>query len=399
MPYRFECDASPLTINQQLRIPGHISRRDTMETSSPPLTPIRNYISPIDSSPASSYREQLRRRTSSFSSTYDRSPTTPRRHRFSNASQLSHDLPTPGEEGSGGGMGNLADELDQLDDEGDYDEDTTEASLDRHRDAEKEPRDSGIDVTYSPARIASPAVRNCSRPMSALEKPPDQEPEEEKLSPDLEDTLHGIARMVAYTSGSEDPQIPRTIALLQDLGQQAGLETGVQRLVTSTNSLAAHLLAQGRSLQLLAASLYSPFAACAPTLDPEIVDETLPLIDALLLDLPRPDPAALQGMQKLERETTSVVQTLSQLTDTLQMGKQITSTAARHLRTTQNMVVDLRRERERADLARHELAKASAHERIKERRCAAQCREVMAGFEEVCEALRASLEEDGGGGW
>ncbi|KAK1053613.1 hypothetical protein LTR33_014351, partial [Friedmanniomyces endolithicus] len=192
-----------------------------METSSPPLTPIRNYVSPLETSPASSYREQLRRRTSSFSSSHDLSPVTPRRNRFSNASQLSHDLPTPGEEGAGG-LGNLADELDQLDDEEEYDGDTTEASLDRQIEGDKEPRDSGIDVTYN-SRKGSPLVRNFSRPLGAGGKPPDEEEEEqeEKLSPDLEDAMHSIARMVSYTSTSEDPLIPRTVALLQDLGKQA----------------------------------------------------------------------------------------------------------------------------------------------------------------------------------
>ncbi|KAK0342411.1 hypothetical protein LTR94_022367 [Friedmanniomyces endolithicus] len=347
-----------------------------METSSPPLTPIRNYVSPLETSPASSYREQLRRRTSSFSSSHDLSPVTPRRNRFSNASQLSHDLPTPGEEGAGG-LGNLADELDQLDDEEEYDGDTTEASLDRQIEGDKEPRDSGIDVTYN-SRKGSPLVRNFSRPLGAGGKPPDEEEEEqeEKLSPDLEDAMH--------------------IALLQDLGKQAGLEAGAQRLTTSTNSMAAYLTAQGKSLQALSTSLYSPFAAYASTLDPEAVDEVLPLIDSLLQDPPLPDPAPLQGMQKLDRETTNVIHTLSQLADTLQMGKQITNSAARHLRTTQNMVVELRRERERADLARHELAKGNVHERLRERRSAAQCSEVLAGFEDVCEALRASLEQDAG---
>ena len=324
-------------------------------------------------------------------------PITPRRHRFSNASQLSHDLPTPGDE-NGGGMGNLADELDQLDDGEEYDEDTTETSLDRHKESDKEPRDSGIDVTYSP-RKGSPIVRNFSRPMSAAGKPPDREEEqEEKLSSELEDAMHAIARMVSYTSTSEDPLIPRTVLLLQDLGNQAGLEAGAQRLTTSTNSMTAHLLVQAKSLQALSTSLYSPFAAYATYLDPEIVDETVPLIDALLHDIPLPDPAPLQGMQKLDRETNNVIHTLSQLTDTLQMGRQITNSAARHLRTTQTMVVELRRERERADLARHELAKGGVHEQIKARSCASECREVMRGFEEVCDALRASLEQDAGGG-
>lgn len=357
-------------------------------------------MSPIDTSPTSSYREQFRRRTSSFSSNHSiNSPVTPRtRNRFSNASQYSNDLPTSGGEG-GGGLGNLADELDQLDDEDEYEEDTTEHTMDDEGECEgegKEPRDSGIDVTYR-CRTTSPHVKNFSKPFSILEKPPDEakEEQEDKLSPELEDAMNSIARMTSYTSTSEDPLLPRTMALLQDLGNQATLEAGAQRLTTSTNSLASHLTVQSKSLQALASSLYSPFAFSRP-LDEEAVEEALPLIDSLLQDLPLPDTTPLQGIQRLDRETSSVIQTLSHLTDTIQMGKQITNSAARHLRTTQTMVADLRRERERADLARHELAKANVAERLKARRCAATCKDVMAGFEDFCDALRSSLEHDGG---
>jgi len=309
-------------------------------------------------------------------------------------------------------MGNLADELDQLDDDEDgYFEGESmmsamesEAGAQGHKgsDAEaegKEPRDSGIDVTYR-SRTGSPAVKNFSKPFALAGKPPDEQEEEEqedKLGPDLEDAMNSIARMTSSTTSTPDPLIPRTIALLQDLGNQALLETGAQRLTTSTNSMTSHLLAQSKSIQALAMSLYSPFTFSAP-LDPEIIEDTAPLVEALLKELPVPDTAALQGLQKLERETGNVIQTLSQLTDTIQMGKQITNTAARHLRTTQTMVADLRREREKADLARHELAKADVAEKLRERRCASECEEVVKGFEEFCDALRSSLEQDGGGG-
>ncbi|KAI7246272.1 hypothetical protein KC335_g19519, partial [Hortaea werneckii] len=251
-----------------------------METSSPPLTPIRDYVSPIETSPANSYHEQLRRRTSSFSSNHSRSPVA-RKHRFSNASSYSNDISTPGaEEDHGAGMGNmgggnLADELDQLDDEEFAEGDTT---LDESRHEEggeqkdgtgpssKEPRDSGIDVTYR-SRTNSPQVRNFSKPFALSQKPPDEQDEdreeeqEDKLSPELEDAMNDIARMTSYASSSEDPLIPRTIALLQDLANQAQLETGAQRLTTSTNSMTTHLTAQVKALQQLSTSLQSPFLA------------------------------------------------------------------------------------------------------------------------------------------
>lgn len=374
-------------------------------TTSPPVTPRRQHmVAPIDTtatSPTNSYREHLRRRTSSFSSNHDRSPATPQnRHRFSNASQLSGDFGTPVDEG-GGGLGNLADELDQLDDEDTFEEGETEGGIHcGNEEAEKDEasRDSGIDVSYRDSakkqQQQSPnSVRNFSKPFSGKEKPPDEEEEsEEKFSPELEDLMNTIARMTSYTSTSEDPLIPRTIGLLQDLGNQTNLEAAAQRLTTSTNSMTQHLTTQTKTLQTLAQSLYPMFAFSAP-LDPAIIEETLPLADALLKDIPHPDLVPVQKLQKHDRETVDVIQALSQITDTLQMGKQNTNAAARHLRTTQTMVLELRQEHEKAELARHELTKNDWDEKLKNRWCGAECKDIISGFEDRCNALRGSLEE------
>lgn len=364
----------------------------SMDGETPPLTPIRSYMSPIDTSPTNSYREHLRRRTSSFSSNHSRSPLTPRKHRFSDASHLSHD-------GDGGeGMvktGNLADELDQLDDDMEEDEEAMEGAATGHREGDNDTRDSGIDVTYS-SKKNSPHVPNFSKPFGGVAERADEGGKQDELSPELDEMMNSVARMASYASTSEDPLIPRTIASLQDLGNQSSLEASTQRFITSTNSISAHLVAQSKSFQNVSTALFSPFFSYTSWLDPQAIEEIIPLVDELLQSLPFPDPAPLQGMQKLERETSNMLQTLSHLTDTLQMGKQITSTAARHLRTTQTMVAELRRERERGELARHELMKNNAEESLKRRRYAGECRDVQDGFEMECERLRAGLLVEGG---
>lgn len=387
-------------------------------TKSPPLTPIRTYMSPIETStsPNSQYREQLRRRTSSFSSNNDRSPATPRnRHRFSNASQLSADFGMGGYEdgSSGSGMGNLADELDQLSDE-EYEEGVTEESGDGTENADADAgkdeasRDSGIDVSYanSSQSGSSNHVRNFSKPFGGnIDKPPDghhephpdREEESVKFSTDLEDLLTTIARMTSYTSTTEDPLIPRTIAQLQDLGNQTSLEAAAQRITTSTNSTTSHLNSQSKVLQTLAQSLYPIFAFSAP-LDPGVVEETLPLLEALQEHIPLPDLVPVQKMQRLDRETADVLQALSQITDTLQMGKQITTTAARNLRQTQTMVIELRREQESAELARHELVKSDWDEKLQSRWCGTECKDIISGFEDRCRILRGRLEKSVGAG-
>ena len=299
-------------------------------------------------------------------------------------------------------MGNLADELDQLDDE-DFEEEVSEAMVNGQAEDNKQPspidgaRDSGIDVSYSSKRSSprSPRIKNFSKPFCPIEKPPDEkeeEPQEDELSPELEDAMNSIARMTSYTSTSEDPLIPRIIGLLQDLGNQSILEASIQRLNTSISSMTSHMIVQTKTIQIFSTSLYSPFAFSA-YIDPELVNETTPLVDALLKELPLPDPVVLQGLQKLDRETSNVIHTLSQLTDTLQMGKQATNTASRHLRTTQTMVAELRREREGSEIAREELSRSDWNDRIRDRWCAGECRDVMAGFEQRCNDLRQTLVE------
>lgn len=298
-------------------------------------------------------------------------------------------------------MGNLADELDDLDDEGEYEEEVTEGQILNGQGDEPSPvdgaRDSGIDVSYSGSKKGSPrSTKNFSKPFCALNEDKaaeEEEQQEDKLSPELEDALSSIARMAStMPTNPDDPLIPRVIALLQDLGNQSALEAGAQRLTTSTNSLTSHLASQSKSVQTLATTLYSPIAFSGP-LDPQFIDDTLPLLAALLTNLPHPDPAPLTGLQKLSRETENVLQTLSQLADTLQMGKQTTNAAARHLRTTETMVAELRRERERAETARFELDHGPWDERARERWCKGQCDDVVAGFEARCEELRGQLVE------
>jgi len=78
-------------------------------------------------------------------------------------------------------MGNLADELDQLSDDEEYDEGVTEDVLDSadkqheaqgQEDTAEGARDSGIDVSYPSRRESPKHVRNFSKPFAQGEKPP-----------------------------------------------------------------------------------------------------------------------------------------------------------------------------------------------------------------------------------
>lgn len=307
------------------------------------------------------------------------------------------------------GIGNMsmADELDRRSDVG---HENTGHSEEQDRRISQDPaqpegaRDSGVDVEFK----SSPAIPKFSngpfrQSPKTQSRPPSSsysvngrpgsgaENAEEPFSLELEDAMSAIARLADPQHLQRSDTISRTLSAMQDLTPQANLETQTQRLVTNINSLTSNLLQQSRTLSSLSSSLFSPFAFTAP-LDALDIDDIIPDIIEVIESMPFPDPRALQGLAKLDRETTDLVQTLAGLTDTLQMGKQVTSSAARQLRTTETMVTGLRRERERADEARWIIEKEGWEGKLAQRWCASECKDVVGGFETVCEGLRQGLE-------
>ncbi|KAI9675121.1 MAG: hypothetical protein M1817_001529 [Caeruleum heppii] len=97
----------------------------------------------------------------------------------------------------------------------------------------------------------------------------------------------------------------------------------------------------------------------------------------------------------VSRTSTSTLTThLAALTDTLQILHQTHLLASRRLKASLSLVQDLRREEERAEEGRGFLEKGGWGERLERRECAGVVREVVSGFEGVCEEWRRRL---GGG--
>lgn len=296
-------------------------------------------------------------------------------------------------------MGNLADELDFADsDDEDWDYDG-EAELDTVQETgmahvlkegtqdDEGPRDSGVHVeqktnTSLPHRNPSQATaRDVDSDSSNI------------FSHELEDALAQISRLANPASHQNPDTISRTLIALQNLPPQQSLEVHTQRLTTSTNSLSSHIIQQTKHFASLSASLFAPFGFGTP-LDFQIIDdEVVPAISQVIQNLPAPDSRALHTLSRLDRETSDLIQTLSTLSDSLQMGRQTTASAARHLRNTQLMVSEMRRESDLADQAQWLIEKEDWDHRLAERYCASECRDVVGGFEQVFEGLRRGLEE------
>jgi hypothetical protein len=344
--------------------------------ASPPLTPLRRSFS-HNSNSSSNHRLSTASRFSNGSQDY--------------ASHLDASAAATG-------MGNLADELDFADsDDEDWDYDaeaepgnTQEAGIDHVLDQaphDEGPRDSGVHVEK---KMNTPLPhRNFSRPTSRDAEPDTSNP----LSPELEDALAQISRLANPASHQNPDTISRTLVALQNLPPQQSLEVHTQRLTTSTNSLSSHIIQQTKHFASLSASLFAPFGFGTP-LDFDIIDdEVMPAISQVMHDLPAPDSRALHTLSRLDRETTDLIQTLAALSDSLQMGRQTTASAARHLRNTQQMVSEMRRESDLADQAQWIIEKEDWDRRLAERCCASECRDVVGGFEQVFEGLRRGLEE------
>lgn len=410
--------------------------------SSPPLTPIRQYIPNIETSPLPGQSPERRRRSSSY--THNRSPATRRssysNHRLSSYSNAISDLATPLDDsghgmGGGGGGGNLADELEFADEDDEWNDETLDEGVSgisladevedgswnatgeqsMHHDLSRHEcdlvlaaqtdgaRDSGIDVAYraspssqhstiSPTLQNKPQLlRNFSRPIS---RDSDVEsPLENPFSLEMEHAMTAISRLADPPSNQQDADtISRALNSLQHLSPQTALETNTQRLTTSTNSISSHLAQQTRLIASLSSSLFPPFGISTP-LDLAVIDDILPQMAQLVQARPLPDARALQGLTKLDRETTDLLHTLASLTDSLQMGKHTTSNAARQLRNTHAMVTQLRMESDMAEQAKWRIEKEGWDRKLADRWCARECSDVLGGFEQVCEGLRRGLEE------
>ncbi|KAI1193616.1 hypothetical protein F5X97DRAFT_32070 [Nemania serpens] len=313
-----------------------------------------------------------------------------------------------GGDGQGDGLGNLADELaDALSGSGDEDEyfgDDYEAQVDGHEPIDGV-RDSGVDVASQidlPTRtksfslsVPSPNTRGHRRTESAYdgsEYGSESDLDSPGIPPSLVakmDAVESLARRGTENTGSPmDGVFGRVTDGLRDLGSQSGVEGSTTRLITAHSALATHLTHQTRQLHNLTFPLLSPLVAPP---DPETIDTLLPILTAVSNDMPRPATSAFDSLAALHSVTSDLVQTLNYLSDTLHMSRQTTTTASRRLRTAKEMVAEMRREQELKEEGERWLARGNWGERLQNRECAGVCRDVVGGFEEVCNGWRARL--------
>lgn len=212
------------------------------------------------------------------------------------------------------------------------------------------------------------------------------------ISPSLDARMaavESLARRGTEANGSErDNVVQRVADALKDLGSQAGIENGASRLITTHSALTSHLSSQTRTLQALCHPYLSPFAA-PPS--PDFVESILPLFSELLFALPTPMPHPLSSMHSLHASNTELIHILTYLSDTLHMTRQTASLASRRLRSVRETVIEMRKEAEAREEGERWLKRGDWDTRLAKRDCARICRDLVGGFEEVCNGWRERM--------
>jgi len=203
--------------------------------------------------------------------------------------------------------------------------------------------------------------------------------------------IEALARQgPSLTASGDEDLIPRVTHSLHSLSAQSSIENHASRLMTAHTSLTSHLAHQTRTLHTLTHPLL--FTAYGPALSEEAIDELIPLVDDLLPSLPYPpQPTPLLSLQILISNTADLAHTLRSLSDTLHESRQTTSTASRRLKSAKDLVSELQREELERETAERFIERGQWGKRLEGREAGVVCREVVEGFERVCDGFRERL--------
>jgi len=272
-------------------------------------------------------------------------------------------------------------------------------------------RDSGIDLLSSPTcpdtRPPKPAVPNLKVPAQksigharsnldydGSEYGSESDLEESQLvSASLEARLAAVESLARRGIGNvvgQNNVVTRTKELLKDLGGQTSLETAAARFATAHTAISTHLAHQTRVIQQLTSTILSPLSHPIPL---ELVDSLLPTIEStvLILNSLRPPGQVLDSLQELAYKTTDLFDTLSALRDTLHVISQTSQIANRRLRAAKEALRDWQSESQGCQAAIRSIEQGCWNQRLQNRECAMECRDVLDGFEETCGKWRERL--------
>ena len=223
--------------------------------------------------------------------------------------------------------------------------------------------------------------------------------------------IESLTRISAHADdrlGENGGIIARTTAGLKDLGPQASIENGTTRLITAYTSMSTHrthktkdLLSQSHSLLFAPQSYGSAVPSRAQWLDEDVLDDLLDHVEQLMDCIPvavAGGPNPLLSLQILISNTAELIYALRALADVLQESKVAAAAAGRRLKSTRELVAEMRLEEELREEGVRWIEKGDWERRLRGRECGRVCSDVVSGFERTCEVWRERLLASGGGG-
>lgn len=195
--------------------------------------------------------------------------------------------------------------------------------------------------------------------------------------------------------GTADPHIEgasavdTVIARLKDLGPQSTLENGAARLSTAHASLTSHLSHQTRSIQTLTHPLLN---TAFPALSSDLINDLVSQVEMLVPNLPFPPPPnPILSFQILISNTLELLECLSSLSDSLEESRFLTSTASRRLKSVKDLVTEIRQDEEDREIGVRWIENGGWNQRLQEKEAKRICGEVVDGFESTCDMWRTRL--------
>lgn len=158
--------------------------------------------------------------------------------------------------------------------------------------------------------------------------------------------------------------------------------------MTAHTALATHISNQARALHSLVHHIISPFALPYP---PDDIDELLPSVTDLLQLIPSSDEQCLSSLHTLRKMTADLQTTLTYLSDSVYMTRQIVTSSGRKLRAVTDLVTEIRQQAEASEEAIRWIETGQWDSKLSSRNCEKVCGEVIGGFEETCQGWRQRL--------
>ena len=318
------------------------------------------------------------------------------------------------------GLGNLADELNQVWDEQDPEQQGS-SFLDGLREGDSVtqiqspcdindmhdfgfsntsvhshlPQDTGstLQVPNSPQKPIKPQPQRRKSTHQRTESAYDgsdygSEHDEDELSafpPLLRKRLREIERLTREFEDADSVSeaggvVKRMVAGLRDLGPpQSNIEYGLTKLATAYTSMATHRIHKQREIFALSHSLLYG-STCA-----ELPDEFLDLLISEINELSSTIPFLqaqnpLLSLQILAAHTSDLTHTLRSLTDLLQENRLAANAATRKLKSVKDMVDGMQIEEELVENSIMLIQLGDWDRRCRERQAGKMCREIASGF-------------------